>query len=78
MIQTGSIVLLAFVFGDYASQPVSLGPASSAIYAALAVTGITALHWVGVAAGTPTQNWLTMAEVVGLVAVIVAGLCCPA
>ncbi|WP_411287455.1 APC family permease [Phenylobacterium sp.] len=74
VIQTGSIVLLAFVFGDYASQLVSLGPASSAIYAALAVSGITGIHWVGVTAGARTQNWLTVAEVVGLAAVIVAGL----
>ena len=55
MIQTGSIALLAYVFGDYASQLLPLGPASSAIYAAGVVVGLTALNWWGVRAGG-TQN----------------------
>ena len=33
VIQTGSIALLAFVFGDYASQLLPLGPWSSSVYA---------------------------------------------
>jgi len=37
VITTGSIALLAFVFGDYCSRLYSLGPQSSAIYAALVV-----------------------------------------
>src|SRR3546814_15847946 len=32
VIQTGSIALLAFIFGDYATQIPSLGPLSSAIF----------------------------------------------
>ena len=74
VIQTGSIALLAFVFGDYASQLLPLGPASSSIYAALVVVGLTALNWWGVRAGVGTQNWLTVVEVLGLGLLIIAGL----
>jgi len=74
VIQTGSIALLAFVFGDYASQLFSLGPFSSAIYAAAAVIMITGVQWIGVHAGARVQGWLTALEIVGLAAVIVAGL----
>lgn len=74
VIQTGSVALLAFVFGDYMSELAPLGAFSSAIYAAAAVVGITAVQWVGVRAGAGVQLWLTLAEVTGLVAVIVAGL----
>jgi amino acid transporter len=37
VIQTGSIALLAFVFGDYASELLPLGGYSPAIYAAVAI-----------------------------------------
>lgn len=74
VIQTGSVALLAFAFGDYMSELVPLGAFSSATYAAAAVVGITAVQWVGVRAGTGAQLWLTLAEVAGLLAVIVAGL----
>jgi len=74
VIQTGSIALLAYVFGDYASQILSLGPMSSAIYAAGLVVALTAVNWIGVQAGTRTQNLLTIVEVLGLATVVVAGL----
>src|SRR3546814_2397412 len=44
VIQTGSIALLAFIFGDYATQILSLGPLSSAIYGALVILVITTLN----------------------------------
>jgi basic amino acid/polyamine antiporter, APA family len=74
VIQTGSIALLAFIFGDYATQLFSLGPFSSAIYAAMVVFAVTCLNWIGVRFGTGVQNWLTVLEVAGLAVVIVAGL----
>lgn len=74
VIQTGSVALLAFVFGDYAAQLLDLGPHTAAICAGLAVMGVTAVNWIGVRHGTRMQNWLTVIEVFGLVAVIVAGL----
>jgi amino acid transporter len=74
VIQTGSVVILAYVFGDYLSDLLPLGANSSAVYAALAVIGITFVNWLGVRQGTRTQNWLTLVEVAGLALVIVAGL----
>lgn len=74
VIQTGSIALLAFVFGDYASQLLRLGEHSPAIYAALVVMILTGLNVLGVHLGTRTQNLLTVVEVFSLLLVIVAGL----
>ncbi len=74
VVQTGAVALLAFIFGDYASQLLSLGQHSTPIYAALLVTALTALNVAGVRQGSRTQNWLTTVEVLSLVLVIVAGL----
>jgi amino acid transporter len=73
VIQTGSIALLAFVFGDYASQLFRLGPYSPSLYAALAIALLTALNIVGLRQGTLTQNWLAAAQVLGLLLVILIG-----
>jgi amino acid transporter len=73
VIPTGSIALVSFVFGDYASQLVSLGEHSSAIYAAVAVITLTAINVRGITLGTWAQNVMTTGVVLGLVAVIVAG-----
>jgi amino acid transporter len=74
VIQTGSMVLALFVFGDYASRLLPLGEFSSPIYAGLAVAVLTGLNVLGVRQGTITQNMLTSIEVLGLVLVIAAGL----
>jgi amino acid transporter len=74
VVQTGSVALLAFVVGDYASQLFSLGSYSPAIYAALVVVALTALNVAGVRQGSGAQNWLTVVEVLSLVLVIIAGL----
>ena len=74
VIQTGSIAMLAFVFGDYASQLVPLGDHSSAIYAIAAVVLLTVLNVMGVQQGKWTQNLLTAAKVLGLLLVGIAGL----
>ena len=74
VITTGSIALLAFVFGDYCSRLHSLGEHSSALYAALIVMVLTAVNIAGVKSGAATQYWLTILEVLGLLAVTVAGL----
>src|SRR6266571_7973355 len=47
VIQTGAIVAVAFVFGDYASEIVRLGEKSSAAYAAIGVAALTALNVAG-------------------------------
>lgn len=74
VIQTGSIALLAFVFGDYTAQLLPLGTYAASIYAALAIALLTALNIIGLQVGKRTQNWLTLAKVLGLILVIGAGL----
>ncbi|HEY4548035.1 MAG TPA: amino acid permease [Pedomonas sp.] len=74
VIQTGSVAILCFVFGDYLAALVPLGPNGSGIYAALAVIVLTTINWLGVRQATRTQNLLTLLEVAGLAIVIVAGL----
>lgn len=74
VIQTGSLALLAYLFGDYLAAVLPLGPVGPSIYAAGAVVAITAINWIGVQWGARTQRWLTVAEIVGLLAVIAVGL----
>ena len=74
VITTGSIALLAFVFGDYMSRVVSLGPNSSAIYAAITVIVLTVLNIIGLRESSRTQNVLTILEVTGLLLVTLAGI----
>ncbi|NEU08031.1 amino acid permease [Flavihumibacter sp. R14] len=73
IIQTGSIALLAFIFGDYASRIFSLGEHSSVIYAALVVISLTAINIMGITFGTGVQKILTSVEVLGVVLIILAG-----
>ncbi len=74
VITTGSIALLAFVFGDYMSRVVSLGAHSSAVYAALTVVVLTLINVIGLRESARTQNLLTVLEVSGLLLVALAGL----
>ena len=74
VIQTGSLALLAFVFGDYAARLAGFGPVGSAVFAGLAIVALTAINIVGIRASAGTQNWLTAVELLGLALVIVAGL----
>ncbi|SOE48883.1 amino acid transporter [plant metagenome] len=74
VIPTGSIALLGFVFGDYATQVYSLGEYSSALYAAGMVLVLTAINLVGLRSGKWTQNFLTLLEVGGVLFIIGAGL----
>jgi amino acid transporter len=73
VIQTGSIALLAFIAGDYASR-LAFGPSSPALCAALVVILLTGLNVAGIRPGSFTQNVLTSAVVLGLLMVVGAGL----
>ncbi len=68
VIHTGSMALLAFVFGDYLAQLVALGPYGSALFAALVIALLTGLNLRGVQIGIGTQ--------VGLMLLVLFGLCC--
>ncbi len=74
VMQTGSIALLAFVFGDYFSQLLPLGEYASSIYAALAVITLTVINALGIQPSKWVQNWLTAAKIVGLLFIFFAGL----
>jgi amino acid transporter len=74
VITSGSIALLAFVFGEYATRVVPLGPASEAVYAAGVVLLLTAVNLAGLRASSRVQNVLTVVELGGLVLVIAVGL----
>jgi amino acid transporter len=66
VIHTGSMALLGFVFGDYLTQVVDLGPHASALLAAGLIVALTALNLAGVRVGLGTQ--------LGLMALVIAGL----
>lgn len=74
VIQTGAIAAVAFVFGDYASEIVRLGPGSSAIYAAIAVVALTALNFVGTLQSKTLQIVLQYLLFAGLLFLGIAGL----
>ncbi|PSB01884.1 amino acid permease [Merismopedia glauca CCAP 1448/3] len=74
VIQPGSIALLAFVLGDYATQLWSLGAYSVAWYAIGGIALFTGLNLLGMRQSRGAQNLLAIAEVLGLLIVIVIGL----
>ncbi len=74
VIQTGSIALLAFIFGDYMSQIYSFGEYSSVLYAGIIVFILTAINIIGIHTGAGTQKLLTTLEVLGVLGVIIVGL----
>ena len=73
VINTGSIALLAFVFGDYMTKVLPLGANSTIYWAALIVIALTLINLIGIHASAGIQTLLTILEVFGLVAIIVAG-----
>lgn len=74
VIQSGSIALFAYIFGDYASQLVPLGPYGSALYAALTIVILTGLNLTGVRQTKNFQNVLFVATLCGLGVLILVGL----
>lgn len=74
VIQTGSIALLGYVFGDYANQMMPLGASGAMIYAVLAVIALTALNIIGIHSTRSVQKVLASIAIFGLVLVIIAGL----
>src|SRR5687767_5085474 len=74
VITTGSIALLAFVFGDYVQQALPLGSAGPTVYALVAIGVLWAVNARGLRAGASAQSWLTGLEVGGLLLLVVAAL----
>lgn len=74
VIQTGSIALLAFVLGDYASQLLPLGEYSPSVYAAGAIALLTALNILGLCQSKRFQTALAVLLLFGLLLLILVGL----
>ncbi|CAA9436686.1 MAG: Uncharacterized amino acid permease, GabP family [uncultured Ramlibacter sp.] len=77
VITTGSIALLAFVFGDYLQQALPLGLPKGwgpAVYAMAVIAVLWFVNSRGIRAGATTQTWLTALEVAGLLLIFVAAL----
>ena len=73
VIQTGSIVMVAFIIGDYASEILFLGPYSTSLYAAAAVVALTALNVAGLRQSKVTQKALIGLILLGLAGIAVCG-----
>ncbi len=71
--QTGAIAAVAFVFGEYAQQLLSLGKFGAAIWAAFAVAAFTAVNIIGTLQGARAQKTLEIMTVIALLAVIAIG-----
>ena len=74
VIHTGSMAMLAFVFGDYLGELLGFGPLGSSVLAALAIVALTALNLTGLRAGIGTQLGLMLIVFAGLLAVGLAGV----
>lgn len=74
VIQTGSIALIAFIMGDYATLILDLGPNSSAIYAALTIILLTGFNLLGTSHSRHLQNFLTGLIILMLLILSISGL----
>jgi amino acid transporter len=74
VIQTGAIAAVAFVFGEYASQIVPLGPAGTAIWAAIGVAVLTGLNLAGTLQSKTLQKVMEILLIAALAAVAIGGI----
>ncbi len=74
VIQTGSIAMVAFIFGDYLTGLLPITSSASPFFAAIAVLSLTMINLIGMREGKTTQTVLTAAKVLGLLAVIIPGI----
>lgn len=73
IVHTGSIALLAFVFGDYLCDILPLGPYGSAVFAALIIVVLIGINLAGVRFGLHAQVLLLGLVISGLLAVGLGG-----
>lgn len=77
IVRPGDITLMAFIFARYAGKLYPAGE-SGIGYAVGAIVVLTLINMLGVRGGKWTQNVLTCAKVIGLFAIVAAGLLAPA
>ena len=78
VITTGSIALLAYVFGDYMTRVLPLGAQSSTIYAVAIIVLLTGVNIAGLKESARTQNVMSALLVLGMLLVVAAGFIAPA
>jgi basic amino acid/polyamine antiporter, APA family len=74
VIQTGSIALIAFILGDFASLLLNLGTYSTTIYALIAIVLLTIMNIAGTAYSGRAQNILTSIIVLSIIPLGLFGL----
>jgi amino acid transporter len=74
VIMTGSIGMMAYIFGDYAARFSEADEGASFLFAGGAVVVLSAVNVFGVSVGKMAQNFLSAIKVLGLVGIVVAGL----
>lgn len=73
---TSNVGMMAYAFGDYGVRLLDLQPSAATWLAVAAIVVMSVVNAFGVTAGKHTQNVLTLAKVVGLAAVVLAGAFC--
>ncbi|MFC1651203.1 APC family permease [Candidatus Latescibacterota bacterium] len=73
VIQTGTIAVLAFLIGDYASEVLYFGGYSASVYAALTIVILTGINIAGIRQGMRTQKLLIASILFGLLFVAAMG-----
>jgi len=74
VIQTGAIAAVSFVFGEYASQIVSFGAQSNAIWAAIGVAVLTALNLLGTPQSKGLQKVMEVLLIISLAVIAIGGI----
>ena len=74
VIHTGSMALLAFVFGDYLSQLINFGPWTSPVFGSIVVVTLIWVNLRGIHLGVGTQLGLMTLVLFGLSCVVLGGL----
>ena len=77
VVRPGDIALMAFIFARYAQTLYAPFTDSGLSYAAAVIVVLTVINILGVKAGKWTQNFLTVAKFLGLVAISVVGFTAP-
>jgi len=75
---TSNVGTMAYAFGDYGARMLDLQQRAVAWLAVASIIVMSLINALGVTAGKHTQNVLTLAKVVGLAAVVIAGAYCAA
>jgi amino acid transporter len=76
IIRPGSIGAVAYIFATTADTILGLGGSGTLLLACVSVALLTFINVMGVVLGAWTQNILTVAKVLGLIALVVVGFTC--